>query len=124
MAEPRKQCVIVPGYKKITASTTGTIQLRMPSLKGKQLVVEKIKIELTSLDATIEIKRSDEEKLVTSGETRASLLGAVKDGNQIEKYEGPQPFVVQKDCMIEIEVTDLSGADNECYVAVEVREYE
>lgn len=105
-----------PASVSVTGSSSGTVNL---NLFNRPCLVRRFLIELTSLNATVEITRSDGDSF-TRGPVRAALLGAVARGNALGEYAGPIQFQAPGNLTLTITVTDASGATNEASFLAEI----
>lgn len=119
--DPRSILLICPGYIAVPLNATANVIVNLPSWV---CLVETIEIEVTDNDMNINIRRSDEGALsVTQGAVRCALLGAIEAGVAAGKQTtiSPGNFVCDKNSTITFECTDLSGVENEVYVAIYTR---
>jgi hypothetical protein len=101
---------------EVALNSKGTIALNLPAYT---CLVERILIAMTSLNALIQIQRSDSAESLTKGGVFASLLGAqVLTTALPNEYAGPAPFRVEPNCTLTFEITDKSGAANKTYIGV------
>lgn len=107
---------IYPGFKSVPANSTEVIQIILPAWDVK---VSRIYFELTDLNATIEMTRTDTNNSITKGAVRAALLGAIVHGNPLPgAYHGPPPFTAEPSTTISFSINNKTASANACYISV------
>ena len=116
----RSEVQIIPGTVVIGAAGAGNLNINLPN---HPTLVERIIMEMTSINMLVDIQRSDGgTQIITRGAVKCGLLGAqVINVYQGDSRLGVLPFMVDANTQLSFNFTDLSGAPNTVYVAVYCR---